>query len=52
MIEITKSEAETLIDIIEYHTFDIIRRDKEIDNFEWLMNLMSIYKKCKGGGAE
>ena len=52
MIEITKSEAATLIDIIECYTFDIIRQNEEIDNINWLMNLMSMYKKCKEGGEQ
>lgn len=47
MIEITKSEAESLADLIETSIFDIIRNDVDIDSIKWLSNLMSIYKKCK-----
>lgn len=49
MIEITKSEAYSLRDFIENYLFDAIRNDVEIDNMEWLNNIMSVYKKCKAG---
>ena len=52
MIELTKEEAEVLVDFIELNIFDIIRNDEEIDNMAWLEAVVSIYKKCKGGGAE
>lgn len=48
MIEITKEEAESLIDLIEVTFFDMIRNDTEIDNMEWIVNIISIYQKCKG----
>ncbi len=46
MIEITKSEAETLVDLIEAYIFEIIREDTGIDSIQWLDNMMSIYRKC------
>lgn len=49
MIEITRYEAEWLIDLIEITFFDMIRNDPEIDNMEWVVNIISIYKKCKEG---
>ena len=52
MTEITKSEAKVLTELIEMNLFDIIRKDEEIDNIEWLAAIMSIYEKCKEGGAE
>ena len=52
MTEITKSEATVLTELIEMNLFDIIRKDEEIDNIEWLRVIMSIYEKCKEGGAE
>ncbi len=52
MIELTKVEAEVLTDFIELNLFDIIRKDEEIDNIEWLAAIMSVYEKCKGGGTE
>ena len=52
MIEITKSEAEVLTDLIELYLFDIIRNDEDIDNINWLAHIISVYEKCKKGGAE
>lgn len=49
MIEITKDEAESLMDFIEMNIFDIIREKDEIDSLEWLANIMTVYKKCKTG---
>lgn len=47
MIEITKDEAESLMDLIETNIFTIIRDDVDIDSIEWLDNIMSVYRKCK-----
>lgn len=47
MIEITKDEAESLVDYIEMNIFDIIRNDPDIDSIEWLANIMAVYQKCK-----
>ncbi len=52
MIKITESEAETLADLIESNIFDIIRDDADIDNIEWLSDIMSVYRKCKAGEQE
>ena len=47
MIELTKSEAGSLVDFIEFNIFDVIRNDEDIDSVTWLDNMMSIYRKCK-----
>ena len=56
MIEITKEEAESLVDLIECNLYEIIRNDvdndEDVDNLEWAMDIMSVYKKCKEGCAE
>ena len=52
MITITKDEAESYVDMVENHLYDIIRGDTEIDSVEWLFNLLSIYRKCKTALAE
>ena len=49
MIEITEIEAETLVDTIELYIYDIIRDNEDIDNINWLANIMSVYEKCKNG---
>ena len=52
MIEITKDEAEGLMDFIEMNIFEIIRENDEIDSIEWLCNIISVYKKCKESEQE
>ena len=52
MIKITKEEAESLLDFIGLNFFDAIREDEDIDNLEWAMNIMLVYKKCKEGRTE
>ena len=52
MIEITKDEAESLVDLIECNLYEIIRNDVDIDSIGWLANIMSLYQKCKEGCAE
>lgn len=49
-VELTLGEAETLTDLIELYIFEIIRNDEDIDNINWLVNVMSIYEKCKYPG--
>ena len=49
MIEITEIEAETLVDTIEMYIYDIIRDNEDIDNINWIANIMSVYEKCKNG---
>lgn len=49
MIEITEVEAETLVDTIERYIYDIIRDNEDIDNINWIANIMSVYEKCKNG---
>ena len=49
MIEITKDEAESLVDFIEMNIFDMIRNDPDVDSIEWLCNIASVYRKCKEG---
>ena len=52
MIEITKDEAESLLDFIESNFYEVIRNDVDIDNIDWAVNIMSLYQKCKEGCAE
>lgn len=49
MIEITKGEAESLMDFIETNIFDNIRADEDVDSIEWLCNVTSVYRKCQAG---
>ena len=51
-LEITISEAGSLMDFIEHNTFDAIRNDGDIDSIEWLCNLCSVYKKLQEMAGE
>ena len=47
MIDLTKEECESLIDILELNLFNIIREDSDFDNIECLCNICMAYKKMK-----
>ena len=47
MIQIDTNEASSLLDFIELNIFTIIREDTDIDNMNWLVNMVNIYTKCK-----
>ena len=46
-IELTKHEAINLTEFIDESIFSIIRADESIDIIEWLVDIISIYKKLK-----
>lgn len=47
MIDLTKDQCESLVDLIEVNLFDIIRNDPDIDGFDWLVNIVDAYKVMK-----
>ena len=49
MVDLTKSQCNNLCDFIEFNIFEYIRNDKDIDNIDWLVNMMEAYQKLKGG---
>lgn len=49
IIDLTESQCESLCDFIEVNIFEYIRNDTEIDNINWLIDLMKAYQKLKGG---
>ena len=40
-IDLTKSQCESLIDLIEMNLLDVIRKDTDIDNLEWVQNILN-----------
>lgn len=46
-IELTKSQCESLIDLFRINFLDIIREDKGIDSFNWVVNLCDVYKAVR-----
>ena len=52
MIDLTKSQCENLADFIEMHIFKNIRDDTEIDNMDWLIDMVDAYKKLREYGEK
>lgn len=49
MVDLTKSQCKNLCYFIEFNIFDYIRNDPDIDNIDWLVDMMGAYQKLKGG---
>ena len=52
IIDLTESQRKNLCDFIEVNIFEYIRNDTEIDNINWLIDMMKAYQKLKGGGTD
>lgn len=52
IIEATKGQCESVLEFIELNLFDVIRNDTDIDNIEWLQNMMDFRKELKRAIAE
>lgn len=52
IIDLTKSQCENLCDFIEFNIFENIRDDTDIENIDWLVDMMEAYQKLKGGGTD
>lgn len=46
-IELTESQCIDLAQFIEFNIFNFIRDDEEIDNIDWLTDIIDTYKKIK-----
>ena len=49
IIDLTESQCKNLYDFIELNIFEYIRNDKDIDNIDWLVDMIGAYQKLKGG---
>lgn len=47
MVTLDKDEARNIAEMIEWHIFDQIRADPDIDNIEWLCNMVHLYERCR-----
>lgn len=47
MVTLDKDQARNIAEMIEWHIFDQIRSDAEIDNINWLCDMVHIYEKCR-----
>lgn len=52
MIELTKSQCKNIAEFIEFGIFDEIRNNEDIDNINWLVDMMDAYKKLVDGYKE
>ena len=46
-LEITKTQAENLKDLIDLWFFREVRENKDIDNTMWAWDILDIYKQCQ-----
>lgn len=49
MVDLTKSQCGNLCEFIEFNIFEYIRNDTDIDNIDWLVDMIEAYQKLKGG---
>ena len=40
-VDLTKEQCSALIDYIEFNLLDVIRKDTEIDNLQWVQNILT-----------
>lgn len=48
MIELTESEAESLLDYLELNFIQNIKDNPDVDSLLWVDNMMSVWRKCGG----
>lgn len=48
MVELTSSEASSLLDYLDTFFIISIKDNPDIDSMLWLDNMMSIWRKCGG----
>ena len=49
MVDLTESQCRNLCEFIEFNIFEYIRNDTDIDNIEWLIDMIEAYQKLKDG---
>ena len=52
IIDLTESQCRNLYEFIELNIFEYIRNDTDIDNINWLIDMMETYQKLKGGKTD
>jgi hypothetical protein len=51
-IELTESQCRNVADFIHWNIFDIIRNDSDIDNPNWLLDMMDAWQKLDKAGEK
>ena len=44
-IELSKGQCGSLVDFIEVHLLDVIRSDMDIDNLNWVRNILNAHQE-------
>lgn len=47
-IELTESEAASLLDYLEMSFIQNVKDDPDVDSMLWMDNMLSIWRKCGG----
>ena len=51
-IELTESQCKNVADFISWNIFDVIRNDRDIDNPNWLLDMMDAWQKLDIAGEK
>ena len=46
-VVLTTKEASSIYELIDVYLLEILRKDDEIDNLDWLTLVLSVRKKCE-----
>ena len=46
-VEFTKSQVDSLVEFIEWNFIDIIRKDEDVDNINYIIDMMEALKKLR-----
>ena len=51
-VELTKDQCKNVAEFIEHNIFDEIRNDVDIDNIEWLRDMLDAHKVLQEYGKD
>lgn len=46
-VEFTKSQVDNLVEFIEWNFIDVVRKDEDIDNINYIIDMMEALKKLR-----
>lgn len=46
-VEFTKSQVDNLVEFIEWNFIDIVRKDEDVDNINYIIDMMEALKKLR-----
>lgn len=51
-VEFTKSQVDNLVEFIEWNFIDVVRKDKDIDNIDYIIDMMEALMKLRAVANE